>query len=82
MIAGERSVCAEVRVEAQAIAREAELADRRLQAIAAERTEWSERKDGAAAQIATIGERSAEAESERSELQNRAGRNSPRPGRR
>ncbi|MGH6985180.1 MAG: chromosome partitioning protein ParA, partial [Stellaceae bacterium] len=32
VIAGERTVCAEVRVEAQAIAREAELADRRLQA--------------------------------------------------
>ena len=37
VIAAERSACAEVRVEAQAIAREAELADRRLQAIAAER---------------------------------------------
>jgi chromosome segregation protein len=70
IIAGERSTCAEVRVEAQAIAREAELADRRLQAIAAERAEWSERRDGAAAQIATIGERSVETESERSELRN------------
>ncbi len=70
VIAGERSTCAEVRVEAQAIAREAELADRRLQAIAAERAEWSERRDGAAAQIATIGERSIEAENERKELQN------------
>jgi chromosome segregation protein len=70
VVAGERSICAEVRVEAQAIAREAELADRRLQAIAAERTEWSERKDGAAAQIATIGERSAEANAERNELKN------------
>ena len=69
VIAGERSACAEMRVEAQAIAREAELADRRLQAIAAERTEWSERRDGAAAQIATVGERSIEAENERSELQ-------------
>jgi chromosome segregation protein len=68
VIAGERGVCAEVRVEAQAIAREAELSDRRLQAIAAERTAWTERKDGAAAQIATIGERSAEAERERNEL--------------
>ena len=69
VIAGERSACAEMRVEAQAIAREAELADRRLQAIAAERAEWSERRDGAAAQIATVGERSIEAENERSELQ-------------
>jgi len=70
VIAGERSTCAEMRVEAQAIAREAELADRRLQAIAAERAEWSERRDGAAAQIATIGERSVEARNERNELQN------------
>ena len=69
VIAGERSTCAEMRVEAQAIAREAELADRRLQAIAAERAEWSERRDGAAAQIATVGERSVEAENERNELQ-------------
>jgi chromosome segregation protein len=69
VIAGERSTCAEVRVEAQAIAREAELADRRLQAIAAERAEWSERRDDATAQIATIGERSVEAQNERNELQ-------------
>jgi len=67
-IASERGVCAEVRVEAQAIAREAELSDRRLQAIAAEHAAWSERNDGAAAQIATIGERSAEAARERDEL--------------
>ena len=52
MIAGERGACAELRVEAQAIAREAELADRRLQAIAGERAGWSERRDGAATQIA------------------------------
>jgi chromosome segregation protein len=69
VIAGERSTCAEVRVEAQAIAREAELADRRLQAIAAERAEWSERRDDATAQIATVGERSVEAQNERNELQ-------------
>ncbi len=68
VIAAERAACAQARVEAQAIAREAEIADRRLQAIAGERAEWSERKDNAAAQIATIGERSAEAESERNEL--------------
>ncbi len=70
VIAGERSTCAEVRVEAQAIAREAELADRRLQAIAAERAEWSERRDDATTQIATVGERSVEAQNERNELQN------------
>ena len=67
-IASERGICADVRVEAQAIARDAELSDRRLQAIAGERAAWSERKDGAAAQIATIAERSTEAERERDEL--------------
>src|SRR5579862_1182203 len=70
VIAGERSACAVVRVEAQAIAREAELANRRLQAIADERRAWSEREEGATAQIITVGERSTEAETERGELKN------------
>ncbi len=69
-IARDRGVLAEVRVEAQAIAREAELADRRLQAIAIERKDWNERKDKAAAQIATIAERTAEAKLARGELSN------------
>jgi len=69
-IASERDMLAEVRVEAQAIAREAELADRRLQAIAGERAAWDERKTGAAAQTATIGQRTEEAERERAELDN------------
>ncbi len=68
VIAGDRSVLAEVRVEAQAIAREAELANRRLQAIAAESRAWGERQDNAVAQIATIGRRAEEATSERTEL--------------
>ena len=67
-IARDRGALAEVRVEAQAIAREAELADRRLQAIATEQADWNERRDKAAAQIATIGERTAEAQRERGEL--------------
>jgi chromosome segregation protein len=70
VIAHDRAALAEVRVEAQAIAREAELADRRLQAIAAERSAWDERKDSAAAQIDTIGQRAEEARSERTELSN------------
>jgi chromosome segregation protein len=70
VIATERSACAELRVEAQAIAREAELADRRLQAIGDERTAWNERMGSAAGQIATIAQRSKEAERERGELQN------------
>ena len=64
----DRGALAEVRVEAQAIAREAELADRRLRAIAAELVGWEERKTSAAAQIATIGQRTEEARSERAEL--------------
>jgi chromosome segregation protein len=70
VIARDRGALAEVRVEAQAIAREAELADRRLQAIAAESQAWEERKNSAAAQIATIGQRAEEARSERAELTN------------
>jgi len=67
-IASDRAALAEVRVEAQAIAREAALADRRLQAIAADRAAWDKRKDNAIAQIATIGQRSEEASRERTEL--------------
>ena len=69
-IARDRAALAEVRVEAQAIARDAELADRRLQAIAGERAAWDERKNNAAAQIATIGQRTGEARTERTELNN------------
>ena len=69
VIAKDRGALAEVRVEAQAIARDAELASRRLQAIAAERMAWGERKDNATAQIATIGQRAEEARTERTELE-------------
>jgi chromosome segregation protein len=64
-----RSQLAEVRAEAQAIAREAELSDRRLQAIAAERQAWAQRNDSAKAQIATLDSRSAEARAERATLE-------------
>jgi chromosome segregation protein len=67
-IEGHRARVAEIRAEAQALAREAELSDRRLQAIAAERDEWQTRSDGAAAQIATLETRSSEARAERDEL--------------
>jgi chromosome segregation protein len=67
-VARDRAALAEVRVEAQAIARNAELASRRLLAIAGERAEWSERKNKAAAQIETIGQRTEEATTERAEL--------------
>ena len=68
-ISGHRTKAAQVRAEAQALAREAELADRRLQSIGAERNEWQTRKDGAASQIATIEARITEAQTERAELE-------------
>jgi chromosome segregation protein len=68
VIATDRGALAEVRVEAQAIMREAELASRRLQAITEERQAWNERKDNAETQIATIGQRVEEASGERAEL--------------
>jgi chromosome segregation protein len=49
-----RSKLAELRAEAQAIAREAELAQRRLQAIAGEQADWTARRDGALAQIGNL----------------------------
>jgi len=70
VIARDRSALAEVRVEAQGITRETELANRRLQAIAEERQGWNERKDSASAQIATIEQRTEAATGERTELLN------------
>jgi chromosome segregation protein len=69
-IEGCRRVAAQVRAEAQALAREAELADRRLQAITAERSEWQNRKASAASQIETIEARVTEVTAERTELEN------------
>jgi chromosome segregation protein len=69
-IDGRRRVAAQVRAEAQALAREAELADRRLQAITAERKEWHNRKASAASQIGTIETRTTEVKAERTELEN------------
>ena len=67
-IEGKRSALAEVRAEAQALAREAELADRRLSAIAGDRQAWSGRRESAVAQIATLDTRSDEAKRERAAL--------------
>jgi chromosome segregation protein len=69
-IDGHRRLAAQVRAEAQALAREAELADRRLQAILAERSEWQNRRQSAASQIATIEARVTELNAERAELDN------------
>ncbi len=63
-----RTRLAELRAQAQALARETELAERRLQAIAAERAAWAERREGAAAQITTLEGRVQEAKAERTEL--------------
>jgi chromosome segregation protein len=69
-IEGHRRMAAQVRAEAQALAREAELADRRVQAILAERTEWQNRKESAASHIDTIQTRITEVAIERSDLEN------------
>jgi chromosome segregation protein len=69
-IDGHRQLAAQVRAEAQALAREAELADRRLQAIIAERGQWQSRRQSAASQIATIEARVTEVRAERAELDN------------
>ncbi|MBV9531168.1 MAG: chromosome segregation protein SMC, partial [Bradyrhizobium sp.] len=68
-IEGKRQLAAHVRAEAQSLAREAELADRRVQAILAERDEWHNRKAGAASHIETIEARIAEVSAERAELE-------------
>ena len=69
-IDGHRHTAVAVRAEAQALAREAELADRRVQAILAERNEWQSRKQSAVSQIATIEARLAEVKAERAGLDN------------
>ena len=58
-----------MRAEAQALAREAELADKRVQAITAERTEWQNRRQSAASQVATVEARITEVTAERAELE-------------
>ncbi len=69
-ITAKRANLAEVRAEQQAIVREAELADKRLAALAADRGGWIERRDGARNQIATLEQRIAEAKRDRAELEN------------
>jgi chromosome segregation protein len=69
-ITGKRAALAEARAEQQAIVREAELADRRLAALATDRASWIERQQGASAQIATLESRIAETTRDRSELEN------------
>jgi chromosome segregation protein len=63
-ISDKRARLAEVRAEAQALAREAELGERRRTAISADRTAWDERRKAAATQLAIIETRSEEARRE------------------
>jgi chromosome segregation protein len=67
-VARDRGRLAEVRAEAQALAREQELAQRRLAAIDADAADWRARRDGAAAQIATIEARLTETKTEHQSL--------------
>ena len=69
-ITAKRAKLAEVRAEQQAIVREAEIADKRLAALAADRGGWIERRDGARNQIATLEQRIEEAKRDRNELEN------------
>ncbi len=69
-IAQKRNALAEVQAEQQAIAREAELADKRLQTLGEDKHGWMERRDGAREQIITLEQRIAEAKRERAELEN------------
>jgi chromosome segregation protein len=68
-IESHRVQAAKLRAEAQALAREAEMAERRLSQIASEREGWSARRDGAASQIGTLETRIAEATIERKALE-------------
>ena len=69
-ITAKRGALAEVRAEQQAIAREAELADKRLAAIASDQADWNGRRDGASNQVATLKRRVVEAKRDRAELEN------------
>ena len=68
-ITEKRSVLADVRAEQQAIVREAELADRRLKALGADRLASQQRQEGARAQLVTLEARVAETQAERTSLQ-------------
>jgi chromosome segregation protein len=69
-IAGKRTRLAEVQAEQQAIVREAELADRRLSQLGADKAGWLERQQGARNQISTLEQRITEAKRDRTELEN------------
>jgi chromosome segregation protein len=64
-VEGQRTRLAEMRAEAQALAREAEISARRLAAIADDRRAWSGRNESAAGQIKTLEARTEEVGRER-----------------
>ncbi len=69
-ITRKRAALADIRAEQQAIVREAELADRRLKALAADRLASEQRRDGARQQLAELENRVAEMQTERAALEN------------
>lgn len=64
----DRATLADARAVHEGLRREAEARVRRLDAIDAERRNWLERAENASTQIASLGERKAEAEAERERL--------------
>ncbi len=68
-IEAQRAELAEARAQSQALAREAEIAARRIAAIASDRQGWSERHAGSTAQIGTLSARKEEVRSERTTLE-------------
>src|ERR1700730_11022431 len=68
-IEAHRTELAEARAQSQALAREAEIAARRIAAIATDRAGWSERHGGSATQIAALSARMEEARTERTALE-------------
>ncbi len=67
-VSSERVALADARALHEGLRREAEARTRRLEAIGAERRNWLARAENAATQIASLGERRAEAEAEREKL--------------
>ncbi|MER8643644.1 chromosome segregation protein SMC [Mesorhizobium sp. M1252] len=64
----DRATLADARAVHEGLRREAEARTRRLDAIGAERSNWLQRAENASPQIASLGERRAEAEAERETL--------------
>jgi chromosome segregation protein len=67
-VTSDRAAFSEARAQAQALAREVELAGRRIAAITADCDAWRERENSAAAQIAILATRTSETEAERAAL--------------